>query len=60
MHFLHSWQVEQADQRVTLCVEGNISAGKSTFLNLMKKTMVGQLQQVIEVRFYMPELNPYS
>ena len=50
VRFLHSWQAKQADQSVTLCVEGNISAGKSTFLNLMKKTMVGQLQQVIEVR----------
>ena len=50
VRFLHSWQAKQADQGVTLCVEGNISAGKSTFLNLMKKTMVGQLQQVIEVR----------
>ena len=60
MNFLHSWQVEQADQRVTLCVEGNISAGKSTFLNLMKKTMVGQLQQVIEVRCCTPELTASS
>ena len=39
---------EQANQRVTLCVEGNISAGKSTVLQALLKGSK-ELQHVIEV-----------
>ena len=38
----------QANQRVTLCVEGNISAGKSTVLQALLKGSIG-LQHGIEV-----------
>ena len=37
-----------ADRRVTLCVEGNISAGKSSFLRFIADECV-ELQDVIEV-----------
>lgn len=37
-----------ADRRVTLCVEGNISAGKSSFLRFLADECV-ELQDVVEV-----------
>lgn len=39
-------QQQQRKPRVTLCVEGNISAGKSTFLKMMTRF---QLQEIVEV-----------
>ena len=35
--------------RITLCVEGNISAGKSTFLRMIKDEPF-ELQDIVEVR----------
>lgn len=44
--------VQEAERRkrskVTLCVEGNISAGKSTFLQKLLKSSV-ELRDIIEV-----------
>ena len=45
--YLQSWQ--QENKQVTLCVEGNISAGKSTFLNVIRKTLC-ELKRDVEVR----------
>lgn len=39
-------QQQQRKPRVTLCVEGNISAGKSTFLDMLTRF---QLQEIVEV-----------
>ncbi|KFM27239.1 putative deoxycytidine kinase [Auxenochlorella protothecoides] len=44
-----TWQAEaERAQRVTLAVEGNIGAGKSTFLNIMADQAL-ELQDIIEV-----------
>lgn len=43
-----SSQGAPAQRKVTLCVEGNISAGKSTFLSLMKEH--ADLSGMIDVR----------
>ena len=39
---------ERSCQKVTLCVEGNISAGKSTFLEELLKSSV-ELRDIVEV-----------
>ena len=39
---------ESSCQKVTLCVEGNISAGKSTFLQELLKSS-GELRDIVEV-----------
>ena len=40
---------ESSCQKVTLCVEGNISAGKSTFLKELLKSS-GELRDIVEVK----------